>query len=227
MANTTSPEQPTTQFDFTGLRRLATCETALKPLADTVATYMRVRDAGGIPPETILVSATLKAAQVMARSSLFKSNCAQLLEQALPQARAEDDPENMPTVTRITAVRYVAWQNMCAAAALRPSLLHHKSVCDTLRNAFGTGHRRPLGPNALKCYGVMLQHLDGVSAKQIVPSLFTRRLSDQLGDWAYKTGLQKPIYTGQPFPQNYQPEKLADRAYTISLRLVHSPAAPE
>lgn len=223
MTNSTSPQKPTTEFDFSGLGKLATCEAALQPLTDTIDTYVRVRAEGGIPPETLLVSAALKAAQVMTHSSLFKSNCVHVL-QGLPYTRDDDQPEDMPTFTRITAVTHVAWQNICAASALRPTLLHHKSVCDTLRNAFGTEHRWALGKSTLKCYGAMLHHLDGIAMDRITPSLFTTRLGDQIGDWAYKVGLQRPLIT-EDFPRECQPHRLADKAYNIGLRLTGSPAA--
>lgn len=221
MTDTTQPSHTKPTLDFSGLGRLATCESSLQPLLQAVDDYARSRADGSLQPGPgfALVDAAVKASQVMAHSSLFKSNCSHLLQSGLTYTRDEGDKEDMPTYTRITAVTHAAWQAIATAVDMRPNLLHYKSVCDTLRYAFGTQHRGALGHKTLCRYDLMLQKLEGAANSAFVPSGYTVRLADHMYDWAHVVAGQSPVYTGQPFPQRAQPLKLAERAHALGRHL--------
>lgn len=199
MTDTTQQPAPPADLivpDFAGLRRLATVGAAIAPLAELVENMAWAEELGQPLDKEHLKRMTRSACAVMARTSLFSSNCSRMLNRLPLMHEPVFGFGANRTVTK-NVIRS-AWTSVTHAVQMAPDLLAEPDVCDTLRAAFGTRSQHLMSALDLRCYSLMLGQLSGAAGKHFVANTHTQNLVSHMQSWAKHISKQKPDIGAMP-----------------------------
>lgn len=160
--------------------------------------------AGVRPVPRSLLETARAAAPIMARSSLFSSNCSSIL-QALP--RAEDWRQ----------VQRNAWLALAGSASMAPELLREEAICRALTAAFGFLGPRVLDLADYSCYQHMLDLLAKPLRLRFDGNWHSERLGNHLLGWGW---------TDRQTPCGFRAVHLTDAADFVGTRLRDSTKPP-